>query len=57
MAGRAPSVRGRSKRLRQIDKEFQHHRFGRRAETLPMNLLELGLQEVKQGEAAEIVQA
>ena len=44
-------------RLRQIIKELQRHRFGRRAETLPIDQLELGLEDVQQGEAAEIAQA
>jgi transposase len=38
-------------RLRQIIKELQRHRFGRRAETLPVDQLELALEEVQQGEA------
>jgi hypothetical protein len=32
-------------RLRQIIKELQRHRFGRRAETLPEDQLLLGLEE------------
>ena len=32
-----------AERLRQIIKEMQRHRFGRRAETLPIDQLELGL--------------
>ena len=40
-------------RLRQIIKEMQRHRFGRRAETLPIDQLELGLEDVQQTEAAE----
>ena len=40
-------------RLRQIIKELQRHRFGRRAETLPIDQLELALEEVQQGEAEE----
>lgn len=39
-------------RLRQIIKELQRHRFGRRAETLPEDQLLLGLEEVEQVEAA-----
>jgi len=39
-------------RLRQIIKELQRHRFGRRAETLPEEQLLLGLEEVEQVEAA-----
>ncbi len=38
-------------RLRQIIKELQRHRFGRRAETLPVDQLELALEDVQQGEA------
>src|SRR5213082_3916572 len=41
-----------SERLRQIIKELQRHRFGRRAETLPEEQLQLGLEEVEQVEAA-----
>ena len=36
-----------AERLRQIIKEMQRHRFGRRAETLPLDKLELALEEVK----------
>jgi transposase len=39
-------------RLRQIIKELQRHRFGRRAETLPVDQLLLGLEEAEQVEAA-----
>lgn len=39
-------------RLRQIIKELQRHRFGRRAETLPADQLQLALEEVEQVEAA-----
>jgi transposase len=39
-------------RLRQIIKELQRHRFGRRAETLPEDQLLLGLEEAEQIEAA-----
>ena len=35
--------RARADRLAQILKEMQRHRFGRRAETLPLDQLELGL--------------
>jgi len=35
--------RARADRLTQILKEIQRHRFGRRAETLPLDQLELGL--------------
>src|SRR5215213_3826543 len=37
-----------SERLRQIIKELQRHRFGRRAETLPEDQMLLGLEEVEQ---------
>jgi transposase len=40
-----------TERLRQIIKELQRHRFGRRAETLPVDQLELALEDVQQGEA------
>ena len=39
-------------RLRQIIKELQRHRFGRRAETLPEDQLLLGLEDVEQIVAA-----
>jgi len=45
--------RARADRLTQILKEMQRHRFGRRAETLPLDQLELGLEDVQQDEAAE----
>ncbi len=45
--------RARADRLAQIIKEMQRHRFGRRAETLPLDQMELGLEEVQQVEAAE----
>jgi hypothetical protein len=38
--------RHENERLRQIIKEMQRHRFGRRAETLPEDQLLLGLEEV-----------
>lgn len=44
--------RAESDRLRQIIKELQRHRFGRRAESLPVDQLQLGLEEVEQVEAA-----
>jgi transposase len=44
--------RARSDRLTQIIKELQRHRFGRRAETLPIEQLELGLEDIQQVEAA-----
>ena len=42
-----------AERLRQIIREMQRHRFGRRAETLPLDQLELALEEVQQEAAAE----
>jgi transposase len=47
-------ARGRAaenERLRQIIKEMQRHRFGRRAESLPVEQLLLGLEEAEQVEA------
>ena len=44
--------RARAERLAQIIKELQRHRFGRRAETLPIDQLELSLEDVQQAEAA-----
>ena len=41
-------------RLRQIIKELQRHRFGRRAESLPVDQLLLGLEEAEQVEAESI---
>lgn len=38
-------------RLRQIIKELQRHRFGRRAETLPEDQMLLGLEDVEQADA------
>ena len=43
--------RAKNERLTQIIKELQRHRFGRRAETLPIDQLELGLEDVQQTEA------
>ncbi|WP_291830422.1 IS66 family transposase, partial [Bosea sp. (in: a-proteobacteria)] len=40
-----------NERLRQIIKELQRHRFGRRAESLPLDQLLLGLEEAEQIEA------
>ncbi len=40
-----------SERLRQIIKELQRHRFGRRAETLPEEQMLLGLEDVEQAVA------
>ena len=49
--------RARADRLSQIIKELQRHRFGRRAETLPIDQLELGLENVQQVEAAGAAEA
>lgn len=38
-----------SERLRQIIKELQRHRFGRKAETLPEEQMLLGLEDVATG--------
>jgi transposase len=43
--------RARTERLTQIIKELQRHRFGRRAESLPIDQLELGLEDGQQAEA------
>jgi len=40
-----------NERLREIIKELQRHRFGRRAETLPEDQMLLGLEDVEQAEA------
>src|SRR5215468_1343195 len=40
--------RAESERLRQIIKELQRHRFGRRAESLPEDQMLLGLEDVEQ---------
>lgn len=45
--------RAESDRLRQIIRELQRHRFGRRAESLPEDQLQLGLEEAEQVEAAQ----
>src|SRR5271163_2696581 len=42
-----------SERLRQIIKELQRHRFGRRAETLPEDQMLLGLEDVEQTVAGD----
>jgi transposase len=42
-----------SERLRQIIREFQRHRFGRRAESLPEDQLELALEDAEQAAAAD----
>jgi transposase len=44
--------RAESERLRQIIKELQRHRFGRRAESLPEEQLQLGLEDIEQVDAA-----
>ena len=46
-----------AERLLQIIKALQRHRFGRRAETLPVDQLELALEDVEQVEAEEETQA
>ena len=43
--------RAENDRLRQIIKELQRHGFGRRAESLPVDQLLLGLEEAEQVEA------
>jgi transposase len=43
--------RVQNERLRQIIKELQRHRFGRRAETLPEDQMLLGLEDVEQAAA------
>src|SRR6266481_6083960 len=43
--------RAESERLRQMIKELQRHRFGRRAESLPEEQLQLALEEAEQVEA------
>lgn len=45
--------RAESERLRQLIKELQRHRFGRRAESLSEEQLQLGLEETEQAAAAE----
>ena len=42
-----------NERLRQIIKEMQRHRFGRRAETLPEDQMLLGLEDVEQTAASD----
>jgi hypothetical protein len=44
--------RAESERLRQIITELQRHRFGRRAESLPEEQLQLALEEAEQVESA-----
>src|ERR1700739_4524161 len=48
--------RTQNERLRQIIKELQRHRFGRRAETLPEDQMLLGLEEVEQVAASNEAQ-
>ena len=48
--------RVQNERLRQIIKELQRHRFGRRAETLPEDQMLLGLEDVEQAEADRAAQ-
>jgi transposase len=45
--------RMQNERLRQIIREMQRHRFGRRAETLPEDQMLLGLEEVEQTVAGD----
>ena len=49
--------RHENERLRQIIKELQRHRFGRRAETLPEDQLLLGLEEAEQVVAASTAES
>src|SRR5450631_3169774 len=49
--------RVQNERLRQIIKELQRHRFGRRAETLPEDQLLLGLEDVEQVTASSQAQS
>src|SRR5260370_3565221 len=49
--------RVQNERLRQIIKELQRHRFGRRAETLPEDQMLLGLEDVEQTAASDEVTA
>ena len=51
--GRASGRAGREERLRKIIRELQRHRFGRRAESLPLDQLQLGLEEAEQAEAVD----
>jgi transposase len=44
--------RAQNERLRQIIKELQRHRFGRRAESLPEDQMLLALEDVELTEAA-----
>jgi hypothetical protein len=45
--------RMQNERLRQIIKELQRHRFGRRAESLPEDQMLLGLEDVEQSQAGD----
>src|SRR6202012_1625417 len=45
--------RAQNDRLRQIIKEMQRHRFGRRAESLPEDQMLLGLDDAEQAPAVE----
>ena len=45
--------RAENERLRKIIRELQRHRFGRRAESLPLDQLQLGLEEAEQAGAAD----
>lgn len=49
----AIAERLKSERLRQIIGEFQHHRFGRRAESLAEDPLEIALEDAEQAAAAD----
>ena len=49
--------RAESERLRQIIRELQRHRFGRRAESLPEEQLQFALEEAEQIEAASLAQS
>src|ERR1700690_592 len=49
--------RAESERLRLIIRELQRHRFGRRAESLPEEQLQLALEEAEQIEAAGLAQS
>src|SRR6476620_9749841 len=48
--------RVQNERVRQIIRELQRHRFGRRAETLPEDQMLLGLEDVEQAEADRAAQ-
>ena len=47
------AARVENERLRKIIRELQRHRFGRRAESLPPDQLQLGLEEAEQAVAAD----